>query len=96
MPYDPNHQCDRCNTYPHELNHLPVEERIFYVRFPVYAQWNGEEYHLCNECIGWYMDNEERNVSHRIAILDGASDDEEEDPSSSEEDETNADAEDPK
>lgn len=94
MPYNPNHQCDRCYATPSDVAHLPVDERIFYVRFPHHAQWSGEEYHLCNECLRWYMDTEERIVAHRIAILDGPDDDddeevsEDEDPSSSSEDDT--------
>jgi hypothetical protein len=46
------------------------------------TQWNGEEYHLCNECIRHYV--------NQVQILDGADeddddeeDDEDEDPSSS-------------
>ena len=104
MPYDPNHRCDRCYATPSDVAHLPVDERIFYVRFPCVAQWNNEEYHLCNECIRMYFNEEERNVAHGIAILDGPEDDddeeevtsEDEDPSSSgTDDEAECDAEDP-
>lgn len=80
MPYCPNHHCDRCSATPQSLAHLPSDERIFYVRMINGAQWNGEEFHLCNECIGWYV--------NQVQILDGPDDDEEdddedEDPSSS-------------
>jgi len=80
MPYSPTHHCDRCSATPQSLAHLDADEGIFYVRMINGSQWNGEEYHLCNECIRHYV--------NQVAILDGPSDDDEdddedEDPSSS-------------
>lgn len=81
MSYSPTHHCDRCSATPQSLAHLDADEGIFYVRMVNGSQWNGEEYHLCNECIRHYV--------NQVAILDGPEDDddddddEDEDPSSS-------------
>ena len=67
MPYSPTHHCDRCSQPPSAFAHLDADERIFYVRMVNGSQWNGEEYHLCNECM--------RNYITQVQILDGPSDD---------------------
>lgn len=78
MPYDPNHHCDRCSQPPSAFAHLDADEGIFYVRMVNGAQWNGEEYHMCNECMRHYVS--------QVAILDGPSDDEDDDEECEDED----------
>jgi hypothetical protein len=68
MPYSPTHCCDRCSATPKSLAHRDADEGIFYVRMCNGSQFNGEEYHLCNDCIKIYVYN--------VEILDGPSDDE--------------------
>lgn len=78
MPYSPTHHCDRCSQPPSAFAHLDADEGIFYVRMVNGSQWNGEEYHMCNECM--------RNYITQVQILDGPSDDDDDDVEECDED----------
>ena len=92
--YNRRHWCDRCERLPSAFEHLPADEGIFLIQMRVGNQWNGEYYHMCNDCM--------RNYITDLRIVDGPSDEEEEeedeeisDPTPTESEEADEDSDDP-